>query len=326
MADHVAGLDSEAMQQALGSDRDALRESIELVAGACDPFAREAFLAGSQTPVFFGSALNDLGVREMLDGFAEHAPGPLARATREREVRPEEPRFSGFVFKIQANMDPQHRDRIAFLRVTSGEYRRGMKLHHVRAGRDLNAVNAITFMARERSRTEEASAGDIIGILNHGTLRIGDTLTEGETLHFTGIPNFAPEIFRRVELRDPLRLKALQKGLDELSEEGATQVFRPLDSNDIILGAVGVLQFDVVAWRLRNEYKVESRYQPVQVATARWVGSGDARKLEEFTRRNAARLARDGAGELAYLAPTQVNLQLARERWPEIEFHATREH
>ena len=222
-------------------------------------------------------------------------------------------------------MDPQHRDRIAFLRVTSGRYRRGMRIRHVRTGKDVQVANAITFMARDRDRVDDACAGDIIGLPNHGTIRIGDTFSQGEALKFTGIPSFAPELFSRVVLRDPLRLKALQKGLDQLSEEGATQVFRPLATNDLILGAVGVLQFDVVAWRLRNEYAVESRYEPVDVTTARWVSSGDPARLEAFRRRNDTRLALDSAGNLAYLAPTMVNLNLAAERWPDVEFRATRE-
>ena len=255
----------------------------------------------------------------------ELAPQPRPRAAEQRTVAPEEDRFSGFVFKIQANMDPQHRDRIAFMRVTSGRYRRGMRMRHVRTGKDVQVANAITFMARERDRVDDAYAGDVIGLPNHGTIRIGDSFSQGEVLKYTGIPSFAPELFRRVVLRDPLRLKALQKGLDQLSEEGATQVFRPLATNDLILGAVGVLQFDVVAWRLRNEYAVESSYEPVDVTTARWVSSGDASRLEAFRRRNDGRLALDSTGSLAYLAPTMVNLNLVAERWPDVEFRATRE-
>jgi peptide chain release factor 3 len=233
--------------------------------------------------------------------------------------------LSGFVFKIQANMDPAHRDRIAFLRVCSGVYRKGMRLWHGRIGREVKVSDAVVFMASDRAQVEEAHAGDIIGLHNHGTIRIGDTFTEGEDLKFTGIPSFAPEIFRRVRLRDPLRMKALQKGLDQLCEEGATQVFRPLHGAEVIVGAVGLLQFDVVAFRLRDEYKVECAFEPVAVQAARWVSCADPKRLHEFRDRVVANLALDHAGELVYLAPTQVNLQLTSERWPEVAFRATRE-
>ena len=321
----VEGLDNPLLDERFGVQARELREEVELVRGASHALDAGAYLAATMTPVFFGSALNNFGVRELLETFVELAPAPLPRAAEQRPVAPDEDRFSGFVFKIQANMDPQHRDRIAFMRVTSGRYRRGMRIRHVRIGKDVQVANAITFMARDRDRVDDAYAGDIIGLPNHGTIRIGDAFSQGEALRFTGIPSFAPELFRRVVLRDPLRLKALHKGLDQLSEEGATQVFRPLTTNDLILGAVGVLQFDVVAWRLRNEYGVESRYEPVGVTTARWVSSGDSARLEAFRRRNDARLALDSAGNLAYLAPTMVNLNLAAERWPEVEFRATRE-
>ena len=321
----LAGIDHPELDRRLGSGAAALREEIELVRGASHAFERDAYLASALTPVFFGSALHSFGVRELLDAFVADAPPPVPRPTVEREVAPDEPRFSGFVFKIQANMDPLHRDRIAFLRATSGRYRHGMKLHQVRTGKDVQVSNAVTFMARERSRADAAVAGDIIGLHNHGTIRIGDTFTEGERLHFTGIPSFAPELFRRVMLRDPLRMKALRKGLDQLGEEGATQVFRPLAGNDVILGAVGALQFEVVAYRLRHEYGVESRYDPVEVAAARWVTSAAPAVLERFRARNDARLALDAAGQLTFLAPSRVALRLAEERWPEIEFHTTRE-
>ena len=321
----IESIDDPALDERLGAQAGELREEVELVRGASHGLDAGAYLAAALTPVFFGSALNNFGVRELLETFVELAPPPGPRAAEQRTVTPGEDRFSGFVFKIQANMDPRHRDRIAFMRITSGRYRRGMRIRHVRTGKYVQVANAITFMARERDRVEDACAGDVIGLPNHGTIRIGDTFSEGEALKFTGVPSFAPELFRRVVLRDPLRLKALHKGLDQLSEEGAAQVFRPLATNDLILGAVGVLQFDVVAWRLRNEYGVESRYEPVGVTTARWVSSGDPARLEAFRRRNDARLAFDSAGNLAYLAPTMVNLNLAAERWPDVEFHATRE-
>ncbi|WP_250464753.1 peptide chain release factor 3 [Microbulbifer litoralis] len=322
----IQGLDSAEATELLGEDADDLREEIELVRGATHEFNLEDYLAGRLTPVFFGTALGNFGVREMLDGFVEWAPGPQPRQTNERTVEPTEDRFSGFVFKIQANMDPKHRDRIAFMRVCSGTYNRGMKMKHVRLGKDIKIADAVTFMAGDRTHVEEAIAGDIIGLHNHGTIQIGDTFTEGEKLKFTGIPNFAPELFRRIRLKDPLKLKQLQKGLQQLSEEGSTQVFFPLDNNDIVVGAVGVLQFEVVAYRLKDEYKVEAIYENVNVQTARWVDSDNARELDNFKRKASTNLALDGAGHLTYLAPTRVNLQLAEERYPEIEFFATREH
>ncbi len=321
----VQGLDNPALDERIGTQADELREQVELVRGASHPFDVDAYLAGEQTPVFFGSAINNFGVDELLDSFVEFAPPPRSRAAAEREVGADEEKFSGFVFKVQANMDPNHHDRVAFLRVTSGQYRKGMRLRQVRTGKDVQISNAITFMAQEREAAEDAYAGDILGLHNHGTIRIGDTFTEGESLRFQGIPSFAPELFRRVLLKDPLRMKALNKGLDQLSEEGATQVFRPLISNDVILGAVGVLQFDVVAYRLKNEYGVESAYDPIDVVTARWIECDDAKMLEDFRRKNEPRLALDSAGALTYLAPSRVNLNLTEERWPDVRFLATRE-
>jgi peptide chain release factor 3 len=230
------------------------------------------------------------------------------------------------VFKIQANMDPQHRDRIAFLRICSGSFEQGMKLKHVRLGREVKIAGALTFMAAERVRVDVAYPGDIIGLHNHGTIHIGDTFTQGEELSFTGIPNFAPELFRRAQLRDPLKTKALQKGLMQLCEEGATQLFRPLKNNDLILGAVGQLQFDVVAHRLKAEYNVDCFFEPVNVNAARWVDGDDDKRFGEFKDKAVANLALDHAGELVYIAPTRVNLQMTQERWPEIRFNATREH
>jgi peptide chain release factor 3 len=241
-------------------------------------------------------------------------------------VQASEPKLSGFVFKIQANMDPGHRDRIAFLRLCSGRYQRGMRIRHVRLEKELRIADALTFMAADRSQAEEAYAGDIVGLHNHGTINIGDSFSEGESLHFTGIPNFAPEIFRRAVLKDPLRMKALAKGLDQLCEEGATQLFRPLRNADLILGAVGQLQFEVVAFRLQDEYNVQCVFDNIAVHTARWVSAGDAVKLEEFKVKAHDHVALDHGGALVYLAPSRVNLQLTQERWPGIGFHTTREH
>ena len=324
-AEIIEGLDNPELDARLGPDAAELRDEIELVQGASHEFDAEAYLAGNQTPVFFGSAINNFGVTPLLDSFVEHAPAPGARETVGRLVQPDENKLTGFVFKIQANMDPAHRDRVAFMRICSGCFSSGMKMQHVRLGKMVKAANALTFMAQDREHVENAWPGDIVGLHNHGTISIGDTFTEGESLQFTGIPHFAPELFRRAQLRDPLKLKALQKGLAQLSEEGATQFFRPLANNDLILGAVGMLQFDVVAYRLKNEYGVEATFENVNVQTARWVRCEDEKMLHDFSRQLQVNLAEDGAGQLVYLAPTRVNLQLTEERWPDITFAATRE-
>lgn len=322
----ISGLDNPELDALLGDAIADLRVNIELVKGASHTFDKEEFLKGQLTPVFFGSAINNFGVRELLDAFAQYAPSPQERSAETRTVTPEEEAFSGFVFKIQANMDPAHRDRIAFLRVCSGRYTPSMKLYQVGLGREVKISQALTFMASEREHVEEAWAGDIIGLYNHGTIQIGETFSQGERLKFTGIPYFAPELFRLVRLKDPLKLKALQKGLKQLCEEGATQLFRPLNSNNLILGAVGMLQFDVVAYRLKHEYNVDCVYESVSVATARWVYCDDAKMLEDFKKKAFDNLALDGSDNLTYLAPTRVNLNLTMERWPGVEFRTTREH
>ncbi|HEX3123785.1 MAG TPA: peptide chain release factor 3 [Rhodanobacteraceae bacterium] len=322
-----ASIDDPHLHARLGDDMlRELREELELVEGASHRFDVERYRAGRQSPVFFGSAVNNFGVQPLLDFFVEHAPAPKARATTTREVAPEEDRLTGFVFKIQANMDPLHRDRVAFMRICSGRFDGGMKAFHVRSGKEVKLANALTFMASDREIVDVAYPGDVIGIHNHGTISIGDTFSEGESLSFIGIPSFAPELFRRARLRDPLKMKQLQKGLAQLSEEGATQFFRPLMSNDLILGAVGVLQFEVVAYRLKDEYSVDCAFENITVITARWVHCADERKLAEFRDKNAMNLAVDAAGELVYLAPSRVNLQLTQERWPGVTFTATREH
>jgi peptide chain release factor 3 len=313
----IQGLDNPRLDELLGSMAEDFREEIELVRGASHEFDLDAFLAGKLTPVFFGSAMNNFGITELMDSFVEYAPKPQPRETQTRLVENAEEKFSGFVFKIQANMDPKHRDRVAFLRICSGKYEKGMKMRHVRAGKDVTISNAVTFLAAEREQAEDAYPGDILGLHNHGTIQIGDTFTQGEELQFSGIPFFAPELFRRVRLKDPLKMKALLKGLQQLSEEGATQLFRPLENNDLILGAVGVLQFDVVVHRLKGEYNVDCSYEPVQVYTARWVSCDDEKKLAEFKKKAAQNLALDGAGDLTYIAPTRVNLDLTMERYPD---------
>jgi peptide chain release factor 3 len=322
----IDGLASPAAREFFGNDYAAFNEQIELVRGASHTFDHAAFLRGELTPVFFGTALGNFGVQHMLDSFVANAPGPQPRASHERTIEPGEAAFTGFVFKIQANMDPKHRDRIAFLRICSGKYEQGMRMRHVRIGKDVKVSDAVTFMAGDRHHAQEAFPGDIIGMHNHGSIQIGDTFTEGEELRFVGVPNFAPELFRRVRVRDPLKGKQLEKGLTQLSEEGATQVFKPLTRNELIVGAVGVLQFDLVAFRLNDEYKADCIYDDANVYTARWVYCDDERKLEEFRRKQADNLAIDGGGYLTFLAPSRANLMLTQERWPDVRFAATREH
>ena len=322
----ITDLSDPQLDQLLGSQAEELRHDIELLEGAANPFELEEYLKGNQTPVFFGSAINNFGVRELLDAFVELAPGPSARQTTTREVSPYEEAFSGFVFKIQANMDPMHRDRIAFMRICSGKFTRGMKMRHHRIGKDINVSNATIFMAQDRSNVEEAYPGDIIGVHNHGTIKIGDTFTDKEPLKFTGIPSFAPEHFRRVRLKNPLKVKQLEKGLVQLAEEGAVQLFRPLISSDYILGAVGVLQFDVIVSRLKNEYGVDALYEGIEYATARWIECADKKKLAEFEKKNQSSLALDAEGNLTYLASSDWRLGHVAEQWPEVKFHKTREH
>ncbi len=323
----IKGVNNPQLDNVVGSAlATQLRQEIGLVCGASHEFDHQEFLAGRLTPLFFGTALGNFGVDHMLNGLVAWAPRPGPRHTDRRNVLADEEKFSGFIFKIQANMDPKHRDRIAFLRVVSGKYEKGMKLHQVRTKKNVVIADALTFMAGDRAHTEEAFPGDIIGLHNHGTIAIGDTFTQGEIMTFTGIPNFAPELFRRIRLRDPLRQKQLLKGLLQLSEEGAVQVFRPLASNDLIVGAIGLLQFDVVASRLKSEYNVEALFEPASIATARWTECSNVKKLAEFRRKNELNLAMDGGDNLSYLAPTAVNLNLVQERFPEVVFHKTREH
>lgn len=321
----VQGLDDPRLDELLVSQVDELRSEVELLEGASHPFELEAYLSGRQTPVFFGSAINTFGIQQLLDTFVEQAPSPLPRETATREVSPYEEPFTGFTFKIQANMDPAHRDRIAFFRICSGKFTKGMKVRHVRLKREVQIANATIFMAQDRTNIEEAYPGDIIGIHNHGTIKIGDTFTQGEELQYTGIPNFAPEHFRKVRLLNPLKSKALEKGLVQLAEEGTIQVFRPLMGADWIVGAVGLLQFEVVMHRLEHEYGVKSAYEPVSYVTARWI-SGDRKSMEEFQRKEAMNLYTDGEGDLAYLAGSQWRLENTMDNWKELTFHPIKEH
>lgn len=325
----IKGINSKEAQEQIESDiLKNLHDEIELVRGASNELDLDEYLEGKLTPVCFGTALKNFGVRELLDLFTDYAPMPQTYATDVRNISSAEEDFSGFVFKIQANMDPKHRDRIAFLRICSGSLNRGDKVYQVRLGKEVIIANPLTFMAQGREITEAAYAGDIVGIHNHGTIQIGDTFTKGEKVNFTGIPHFAPELFKKVRTKDPLKLKALIKGLVQLSEEGATQVFRPLISNDIILGAVGVLQFDVVAHRLQHEYGVECIYEPVNVHTVRWISPKDKKDLKDFNlfkARHEVNLALDASESLVYIASSRVNLQLTEEKWPAINFYDTKD-
>jgi peptide chain release factor 3 len=346
----VSGLDDPRLDELLGDQADELRADLELLEGGSPAYDHEEFLRGKQSPLLFGSAMNNFGVRELLETFLRLAPPPQPRSAitgnavleppapgdpvPTREIATDEPSFSGFVFKIQANMDPKHRDRIAFVRICSGKFERGMKAFHCRLGREINVGNALTFFAKSREIVEEAYAGDIIGVPNHGTIKIGDTLTGGELLRFTGIPSFAPEIFRRVVLKSPLKAKALAKGLTQLAEEGAIQVFKAILGAEFIVGVVGQLQLEVMKHRLLHEYSVEADYEAVDYTTARWVTPKlegrdkiEVRKMmEQFQRKNEANLAIDAHGDLAYLAPNKWNLAKVEERFPDVRFEATREH
>jgi peptide chain release factor 3 len=323
----VKGINNPRLMELFPQEMEQLKMEVELVHGASNPFNLDAFLAGQLTPVFFGSAINNFGVREILNALLEWAQPPRERDATVRAVLPTEPAFTGFVFKIQANMDPAHRDRIAFLRVCSGRFERGMKIRHLRLNRDIKVSSVVTFMASSREQVEEAYAGDIIGLPNHGNMQIGDTFSEGEPLQFTGIPYFAPDFFRSVRIRNPLKIKQLHKGLQQLGEEGAVQVFKPVHSGDLVLGAVGILQFEVVASRLLNEYGVDAVFEGTSISSARWISCDDKRVLADFEKSSAGHhIAYDAAGNMAYLATSGVNLKLTQERWPQITFHTTREH
>ncbi|RFC35088.1 MAG: peptide chain release factor 3 [Candidatus Nitrotoga sp. SPKER] len=322
----VKGIDNPRLVEMFPLEIGQLKAEVELLHGASHPFDLDAFLAGTQTPVFFGSAINNFGVREILNALLDWAPAPRARDATVRVVAPNEAPFTGFVFKIQANMDANHRDRIAFLRVCSGHFERGMKIKHLRINREIRVSNVVTFMASSREQVEEAYAGDIIGLPNHGNMQIGDSFSEGELLQFTGIPYFAPDFFRSVRIRNPIKVKQLHKGLQQLGEEGAVQVFKPVSGGDLILGAVGVLQFDVVASRLMGEYGVDAVFDGTNTTSARWVTCDDKKMLADFEKALSHNVAYDAANNMAYLAPNSVNLKLTQERWPKVIFHTTREH
>ena len=320
------GLDDPKLDKLLPESAVAkLREDVAMVRGLCPKFDMELYRAGHLTPVFFGSAVNNFGVKELLTGVAELAPPPRAQPARERPVEPTEPKVAGFVFKIQANMDPKHRDRIAFVRLASGQFTRGMRLTNARTGKALGVHNAMVFQANERELAEEAWAGDIIGIPNHGTLRIGDALTEGEVLHFTGIPSYAPEFLRRVRADDPMKAKHLGRALEQLAEEGAAQVFKLFLGSDFVVGVVGALQFDVLADRIRSEYDLPCHFEATSYEVARWIDSDDARQIKRFADANRDNIAEDHSGATVFLARNDWQLNRAKQDWPELRFLQTRE-
>jgi peptide chain release factor 3 len=318
-------LDEPRLDELVGADAAAkLREEVELVKGACPAFDLESFRAGHLTPVFFGAALRNFGVRELLGGIAALAPPPGPRPAEQRMVEPTEKKVTGFVFKIQANMDPNHRDRVAFMRICSGRFERGMKLIHPRSGKPITVSSPLFFLARDRAVVDEAFPGDIIGVPNHGSLRIGDALTEGEDLRFTGIPNFAPEILRRVRLDDPLKSKQLRRALESLAEEGVSRLFKPLSGSAWIVGVVGPLQFDVIAHRIQSEYNLKAGFEEAPYETARWI-SGERPEVEKFAAANGGAMAEDPDGALVFLARNAWALQRAQDDFPAVRFAAVRE-
>jgi peptide chain release factor 3 len=322
----LAGLADPRLDQLLAEGPVAkLREDVNMVRQLCPAWDFESYRAGHLTPVFFGSAVNNFGVRELLDGLATLAPPPRAQPARERDVEPTEPKVAGFVFKIQANMDPKHRDRIAFVRLASGHFTRGMKLTNPRTAKALGVHNAMIFQANERELAEEAWAGDIIGIPNHGTLRIGDALTEGETLHFTGIPSFAPEFLRRVRADDPMKAKHLGRALEQIAEEGAAQVFKLFLGSDFIVGVVGALQFDVLADRIRSEYDLPCHFEGTSFEVARWVDADDPKAIKRFADANRDNIAEDHSGATVFLARNDWQLNRAKQEHPELRFLQNRE-
>ena len=322
----LTDIDSPEAVERFGAELEHAKNEFELVSGASPDFDKAAFLSGRQTPIFFGSAINNFGVQEVLDALAELAPPPGPRKAIQREVKPEEPRFTGVTFKIQANMDPAHRDRIAFVRVCSGKFERGMKLNVVRNKKAIRPGSVVSFLSQRRELLDVAYPGDIIGIPNHGTLQLGDTLTEGEDLQFTGLPFFAPEIFQAVEVADPMKSKQLKLGLAQLGEEGAIQVFRPHHGGTLLLGAVGQLQFEVVAHRLQHEYSVPARMMPSKFTIARWITCDDAKELDRFIDANGHRIAYDAVDAPTFLASARAELSVTEELWPKVKFHALREH
>ena len=320
------GLDDEKLDRLLPAHMATkLREDVEMIKELCPKFSLDDYLSGTMTPVFFGSAINNFGVREILEGLHDIAPSPRPHPAAERTISPDEGKVSGFVFKIQANMDPKHRDRIAFMRICSGHFKRGMKLIQVRTGKEIKVPTPVMFLAQERELAEDAYAGDIIGIPNHGQLRIGDTLTEGEKFNFTGIPSFAPELLKSVRALDPLKSKHLGDALRQIAEEGGASIFKPVMGAEWIVGGVGVLQFEVMADRIKNEFGLPVMFEPTQYFTARWISCEDKNELKRFTDANRMNLADDNDGNLVFLARNAWHLNKTREDFPKINFAKIKE-
>ena len=321
-----SGLDDPKLDEMLPAYQVAkLREDVMMIQELCPKFDLEAYLAGTLTPVFFGSAINNFGVKEVLEGLHKFAPTPRPHPAQERMVSPDENKVSGFIFKIQANMDPKHRDRIAFMRICSGHFRRGQALKQIRTGKEIKVATPVMFMAQERELAEDAYAGDIIGIPNHGQLRIGDTLTEGEKITFTGIPSFAPELLKSVRALDPLKSKHLGDALKQIAEEGGASVFKPVIGAEWIVGVVGVLQFEVMADRIKNEFGLPVMFEPTQYFTARWVSSDDKTEMKKFEDANRLNLAEDHDGELVFLARNAWHLNKTEEDFPKVKFAKIKE-
>ena len=327
--------DAASLEQRFGSEWTSAIDSMELATGASPTWDHEAFLAGKQTPVFFGSGVNNFGVMEVLDALVDLAPAPQSRTSTTlvnrqpvvRVMQPEDEAFSGVVFKVQANMDANHRDRIAFVRMASGKYTPGMKLKVMRTAKELRPTSVVTFMSQRREAVEEAYAGDIVGFTTHGGVQLGDTISDGTVnLMYTGLPFFAPEMFMTVILRNPLRTKQLQQGLAQLGEEGAIQVFKPEMGGNMLLGAIGQLQFEVVQHRLKGEYDADIRLEGSQYTGARWITADTPKEMQEFINAYPQRMARDAANTLAYLCTSPYDVRLAQERFPKIHFHPLREH
>jgi peptide chain release factor 3 len=321
----INGLDDPKLADHVPADLlQKFREEIEMARELLPAFNRQSFLEGHMTPIWFGSAINSFGVKELMDGMGEFGPEPQPQKAAERQISAEEEAVTGFVFKVQANMDPKHRDRVAFVRLASGHFERGMKLTHVRTKKPLAVSNPVLFLAADRELAEEAWAGDIIGIPNHGQLRIGDALTEGETLHFTGIPSFAPELLQGVRAGDPMKAKHLEKALMQFAEEGAAKVFKPMIGSGFIVGVVGALQFEVLASRIEQEYSLPVRFEPSQFTSARWV-SGAKADVEKFINVNKGHIAYDHDGDVVYLTRLKWDIDRVERDHPELKLGATKE-
>ncbi len=321
----MKGLDDPALADHVPADLlEKLREEVEMARGLLPQFDAQAFLDGTLTPIWFGSALNSFGVQELMDAIGEFGPQPQIRPTDTRQVTPDEKKVSGFVFKVQANMDPKHRDRVAFVRLCSGHFKRGMKLTHVRSGKPMAISNPVLFLASDRELAEEAWAGDIMGIPNHGQLRIGDALTEGEKLTFSGIPSFAPELLQSVRAADPMKAKHLDKALLQFAEEGAAKVFKPVIGSGAIVGVVGALQFEVLASRIELEYGLPVRFEATQFTSARWL-SGPHDKVEAFVDANKGHMATDHDGDHVYMTRLQWDIDRVERDFPDLTLTATKE-